>query len=201
MASPLSLVSAFACLDTMGDYGRGAPGRSSRVTIKKEEGTNNAIETSPTWTHGGRPDVAPGRRAGRRLTRLGSCDGSQRGASPRRVSLHQPLPADGLECAALRRAQPGAHHPAQRLPATALGHARRQHRAADPEAAPGQLLPGSARAARARRARPPRGGPTGVRGRRLHEAGRRPRALAGLRGHLQEPGVTHLRRARLGTLL
>ena len=30
------------------------------------------------------------------------------------MSLHQPLPADSLECAALRRAQPGAHHPAQR---------------------------------------------------------------------------------------
>src|SRR5690606_15259460 len=64
------------------------------------------------------------------------------------------------------------------------------------EAARGELLPGAARAAPAQRAGAARRGPAGVRGGRLHPPRRRPGAGARLRGDLEEPGLTHLRRAR-----
>ena len=62
----------------------------------------------------------------------------------------------------------------------------------------GHLLPGAARAPAPRGARPPVGRAAGLRGGSLHPPRRRPGALPRLRGHLQEPGLPHLLRARLG---
>ncbi len=94
-----------------------------------------------------------------------------------------------------RRAQPGAADAQKRLPAAALGHARRRARAGDPEDPPRQLLPVVPRAAAALGAGAGVGGPAGVRVRRLDAEGR-PAGRVARAARLAERGLADLCRPR-----
>ena len=74
-----------------------------------------------------------------------------------------------------------------------LGHPGGHHGVAHSQAAGRQLLPQPAGTAAAQRESPAVGDPAGLRGGRVHSAGGRSDQGPGLRRHLQQPGVAHLR--------
>ena len=88
-----------------------------------------------------------------------------------------------------RRTQPRAGH----LPQPHLGYPRRHHGVAHSQAAGRQLLPQPAGTTAAQREGSAVGDPAGLRGGSLHPKGGRPDQGPGLRWHLQQPGVAHLR--------
>ena len=74
-----------------------------------------------------------------------------------------------------------------------LGYPRRHHGVAHSQAAGRQLLPQPAGTTAAQREGSAVGDPAGLRGGSLHPKGGRPDQGPGLRWHLQQPGVAHLR--------
>ena len=87
---------------------------------------------------------------------------------------------------------PAGHLP-QRLPQPHLGHPGRHHGVAHSQAAGRQLLPQPAGTAAAQRESPAGRHPASLCRRRVHSAGGRSDQGPGLRRHLQQPGVAHLR--------
>ena len=92
-----------------------------------------------------------------------------------------------------RRTQPGAGHLPQRVSQPHLGHSGGHHGVAHSQAAGRQLLPQPAGTAAAQRESPAGRHPASLCRRRVHSAGGRSDQGPGLRRHLQQPGVAHLR--------
>ncbi len=92
-----------------------------------------------------------------------------------------------------RRTQPGAGHLPQWVSQPHLGYPGGHHGVAHSQAAGRQLLPQPAGTAAAQRESPAGRHPASLCRRRVHSAGGRSDQGPGLRRHLQQPGVAHLR--------
>ena len=107
------------------------------------------------------------------------------------VSAQGGTPATFTEVSAAHGERP--EHLPQWLPQPHLGHPGGHHGVAYSQAAGGQLLPQPAGTAAAQRASPAGRHPASLCRRRVHPAGGRSDQGPGLRRHLQQPGVAHLR--------